>query len=70
MFQKGPGEGYSAAKDACLSLESNAACRESFNGGIRHYRIFVGDTDMSCAAASAREAWNRFFDRLQEKISR
>ncbi|MCW3782895.1 hypothetical protein [Defluviimonas salinarum] len=64
MFQKGPGEGYMEAKDQVLALVPNASCRLSSNGGVRHYRIFVGEEDVSCAAASSRDAWNRYLDRV------
>ena len=65
MFQKGPGEGFHAAKDEALSMEPGATCRLSWNGGIRHYRIHVGEEDVSCAAESSREAWNKFVGRLK-----
>ncbi|WP_370193277.1 MULTISPECIES: hypothetical protein [Aurantimonas] len=63
MFQKGPGEGFHSAKDDVLEREPNARCRLSFNGGIRHYRIFVGEEDVACAAESSRAAWNKFLER-------
>lgn len=69
MFQRGPGEGYHAAKAECLKQEPSANCRLAFNGGIRHYRIHVGDEDVSCAAKSSRAAWNKFLDRLEERIT-
>lgn len=65
MMQKGPGEGYNAARDRALRMAPDACCKLSWNGGVRHYRIHRGDQDMACAATSAREAWNRFVDRLE-----
>lgn len=69
MFQKGPGDGYMAAKQAALLREPTASCRLSYSGGTRHYRIFVGERDIGCAAGSSRDAWNRFLDRLEAKAS-
>lgn len=65
MMQKGPGEGYHAARDRALRLAPDACCKLSWDGGVRHYRIQRGGRDMACAATSAREAWNRFVDRLE-----
>lgn len=63
MFQRGPGEGYGAARDEVLAREPGATCRRSDLGGIRHYRIFVHDEDVACGDMSSRGAWG-YLDRL------
>lgn len=69
MFRKGPGEDYHAAKEKALAIEPAARCRVALNGGVRHFRIHVGDEDAGCGAASAREAWNRYLGRLEARAA-
>ena len=64
MFQIGPGEGYRAAKDRSLGINPHLSCRISYNGGVRHFRIYDSEKDIGCAATSAREAWNKVLCRL------
>lgn len=68
MFQKGPGEGFQAAKEAVLALEPTASCRISYDGGTRHFRIFVSDRDVGCGAMSSRGAWNKYLERLEGRV--
>ena len=67
MFQKGPGEGYQAAKSDAQTINPNLRCRLSNNGGITHYRILDGNVDVGCGAASAREAWNKILCRYERQ---
>lgn len=67
MFQKGPGKGYHTAKKDALAINPRLSCKLSYDGGLRHFRIFEGETDLACGATSAREAWNKILGRLEAK---
>lgn len=58
MFQRGPGEGYHAAKAEAIALEPRAACRRETASGIVGYVIRVDGRAM-CSAGSARECWGK-----------
>lgn len=61
MLQKGPGEGYHAAKYECLSIDSALTCRK-VDGG---YAVFRG---YRCIGAGriARDAWNEALATLKD----
>lgn len=70
MFQKGPGEGYMAAKEAALALCPSAVCRfkktRALSGFVVYSNKKHADYDVHAIAsgASARDAWNKALDVL------
>jgi hypothetical protein len=68
-FQRGPGEGYHAAKAAVLAICPTAVCRRRFSGSIRGYVVYRtrGGATGIAGAGSAREAWNLALSRLDAR---
>lgn len=68
-FQRGPGEGYHAAKDAVLAVVPTAVCVRRQFSSIRGYVVYRtrGDTIGIAGAGSAREAWSLALTRLDAK---
>lgn len=62
MFQKGPGEGYMAAKADVLRCRPQAKCHRYEHG----YAIYV-DGKLIAGGATARHAWNNALDKLRTK---
>lgn len=70
MFEKGPGEGYRAAKAAALEIDPSLHCERYFGGyggggTIKGYVIYR-DGKVLVSAGSSREAWNKALARLSK----
>lgn len=58
MFQRGPGEGYHAAKDYVLASEPGCRCRKVRDGHRVVGFIVERENKIIGRGRSAREAWN------------
>lgn len=58
MWQKGPGEGYMAAKDAALALNPALKCRAVYyKGKIAGYVVEDADGKTKGTGTKSRDAW-------------
>jgi len=64
MFQKGPGEGYMAAKADCLKIDPSLVCKK-IEG---EYGVFRGDRCIG-AARIARDAWGEALGTLETGLA-
>jgi hypothetical protein len=70
MFQKGPGEGFGAAKDEALALDPTLRCRNVTHAVGRPYFVVVrGEKRVGEGGRIARDAWRAAVDRLHEEMA-
>jgi len=67
MFQKGPGEGYGAAKDEVLALDPSLRCKNATaQVGQSYYVVIRKDGKrVGAGASNARGAWLSALSALQ-----
>ena len=68
MFQKGPGEGYGAAKQEALALDPTLKCKNA--SALVGEPYFVVERDgkrVGSGGRIARDAWVSALDRLREE---
>ena len=65
MFAKGPIPGWSS-KTECLKVYPKATCKRKTALGITGYLIHL-DEKVVCAAATATEAWEKFWCKLVDE---
>ena len=65
-FQKGPGEGYMAAKQDFLDRVPTAYCKRHLRGLRPLYVVYVNGERYSSAYMS-RDAWNNALSRLEQE---
>lgn len=60
MFQRGPGEGYQAAKADALAIDNTLRCKRVDRG----YAVMRGERCLG-AGRNARDAWNDALETLR-----
>jgi len=63
MFQRGPGEGYMAAKADALAIDKTLRCKKTDRG----YGVMRGDRCLG-AGRIARDAWNEALESLRTGV--
>ena len=71
-WQKGPGEGFHAAKDDALAIDPRLRCRairrSSYHGGPQHLYGYVVENHLGAvmgkSVTQARDAWAEAFFKL------
>lgn len=66
MWQRGPGEGFHAAKDDALHLDPTLRCQRSHYDGWRMY-VVLRDGKVIGSGNQARDAWAAALDYLREQ---
>lgn len=68
MFQKGPGEGYHAAKDDFLAAVPGSVCKVEWRAGMKCFSVYrPGDDRPFAIDSNARSAWNKSLEKLSRQ---